>query len=45
LADESTGSLDHETERQLLSLIARLQQENGFAVLWMTHQFGVKLSF
>jgi peptide/nickel transport system ATP-binding protein len=38
LADEPTGSLDEETERQMLALIAQLQRENGFAVLWMTHR-------
>lgn len=40
LADEATGSLDSDTERQIVSLIDELRREQGFAVLWVTHRPG-----
>lgn len=38
LADEATGSLDGATEHQILSLVDELRQEQGFAVIWVTHR-------
>ncbi|GAA3404258.1 ABC transporter ATP-binding protein [Paenibacillus hodogayensis] len=37
LADEPTGSLDSDNERQLLTLIRELNRENGITFLMITH--------
>jgi peptide/nickel transport system ATP-binding protein len=41
IADEPTTALDVTIEAQILRLIRRLQEERGFAVLFITHDLGV----
>lgn len=41
IADEPTTALDVTTQRQVLELIADLQQEKGMGVLFVTHDFGI----
>lgn len=38
VADEATGSLDPENERQIAALVNSLREEHGWAVLWITHR-------
>ncbi len=45
LADEPTTALDVTIQRQILRLVARLQQARNLAVLWVTHDLGVAAQF
>jgi oligopeptide/dipeptide ABC transporter ATP-binding protein len=41
VADEATTALDVTIQAQIVELIARLQDELGMAVVWITHDLGV----
>ena len=41
IADEPTTALDVTIQPQYLKLLKRLQAENGMAILFITHDFGV----
>src|SRR5215213_11759331 len=41
IADEPTTALDVTTEAQILSLMRKLQQELGMAIMFITHSMGV----
>jgi oligopeptide/dipeptide ABC transporter ATP-binding protein len=45
LADEPTTALDVTIQRQILRLVARVQQARHLAVLWVTHDLGVAAQF
>ena len=41
VADEATTALDVTVQAQILELVARLQDQLGTAVIWITHDLGV----
>jgi len=41
IADEATTALDVTTQAQIIELLARLQQELGMGLVWITHDLGV----
>ena len=41
IADEPTTALDVTIQQQILSLVARLRDEYGLAIVWITHDLGV----
>lgn len=41
IADEPTTALDVTIQQQILSLVRRLQDETGMAIVWITHDLGV----
>jgi oligopeptide/dipeptide ABC transporter ATP-binding protein len=41
VADEATTALDVTIQAQIVDLVARLQEELGMAVIWITHDLGV----
>lgn len=41
IADEPTTAIDVTTQAQVLDLLTRLQQDNGMAILFITHNLGV----
>ena len=41
IADEPTTALDVTIQQQIVALVARLQAQNGMAVVWITHDLGV----
>jgi oligopeptide/dipeptide ABC transporter ATP-binding protein len=41
IADEPTTSLDVTVQAQYLALLKALQQESGFAMIFITHDFGI----
>ena len=45
LADEPTTALDVTIQRQILALVAGVQQARHLAVLWVTHDLGVAAQF
>jgi oligopeptide/dipeptide ABC transporter ATP-binding protein len=45
LADEPTTALDVTIQREILSLVARIQRARNLAVLWVTHDLGVAAQF
>jgi peptide/nickel transport system ATP-binding protein len=45
IMDEPTTALDVVVERELLKKVLQLQQENGFAILFITHDLSLLLEF
>src|SRR5260370_8729820 len=41
MADEATTALDVTTQRQILRLMRQLQQDDGMAIMLITHDLGV----
>jgi len=41
VADEATTALDVTTQAQIIELLARLREDLGMAVVWITHDLGV----
>jgi oligopeptide/dipeptide ABC transporter ATP-binding protein len=41
IADEPTTALDVTIQQQIITLISKLQQQMGMAVIWVTHDLGV----
>jgi len=41
VADEPTTALDVTIQQQILALVARLRDEYGLAIVWITHDLGV----